>query len=295
MDARNLPNSFANYDRPMLAELQDLQKNVQSLRKDIRAEQVQQISKKHLRDTAETLATTWLSRLSPWLADQNAVQNEELADYDSAFKHLLKLSAPSNLRASYLDTLNTVLKSFRDDLILPVQSSPGSEPSASLLGEIFQQLPDAKEDEYLREAVACARHKLYRAATILGWCAAIDRIHRKVEEIGFDKFNVTSTQMASQKKGRFKKFSSPQNVASLSELRMVFDTTILWVLEGMGLIDSNEQTRLKSCFDLRCHCAHPGDAPLTEYNLMSFFSDINKIVLRGPKFQVSPNTEEPKK
>ena len=278
----------------MLAELQTFHKELQSFRKSIRAEKAQCIGKKHLCRTAEQLATSWLSKLSPWLADQSGIENDTLTDYDAAFKRLLKLSAPNNRRKSYVDSLNAALRGFRDDLILAVQSSPDSHPSASLLGEILHELPDAKEDEYLKEAVECAQHKLYRAATVLGWCAAIDRIHRKIAEIGFDKFNVKSAQMASERKGRFKKFSSLQNVGSVSELRMVFDTTILWVLEGMALIDSNEHTRLRSCFDLRCHCAHPGDAPLTEYNLMSFFSDISEIVLRGAKFQVSRSTEEPK-
>ncbi|MCX6164161.1 MAG: hypothetical protein NTU73_04760, partial [Ignavibacteriae bacterium] len=71
-----------------------------------------------------------------------------------------------------------------------------------------------------------------------------------------------------------------------SEKREVFDTVILWVIEGLGLIDCNQHTRLKGCFDLRCQCSHPGDAPVTEYNLLSFFSDLNEIVLRNPKFGI---------
>jgi hypothetical protein len=92
--------------------------------------------------------------------------------------------------------------------------------------------------------------------------------------------------MASQTKGRYKRFNQPQSVASISELREVFDTTILWIVEGMGLIDSNQRIRLRSCFDMRCHGAHPGDAPITEFNLLSFFSDIDQIVLSNPKFVV---------
>ena len=76
-----------------------------------------------------------------------------------------------------------------------------------------------------------------------------------------------------------------QNVSSLSETREVFDTVILWVLEGMGLIDSNQHTRLRSCFDMRCQCAHPGDAPVTQYNLVSYFSDLNEIVFKNDKFE----------
>ena len=84
--------------------------------------------------------------------------------------------------------------------------------------------------------------------------------------------------MKNQSKGRFKKFNKEFHVQSLSEIRQVFDSDILWIIEGLGLIDINQHTRLKGCFDMRCHCSHPGDAPVTEYNLISFFSDINEII-----------------
>ena len=90
--------------------------------------------------------------------------------------------------------------------------------------------------------------------------------------------------MSSQQKGRFKRFNQTQNVGSLSDLREVFDTVMLWIIEGMELIDSNQHTRLRSCFDMRCHGAHPGEAPITELNLLSFFSDLDQIVFRNPKF-----------
>jgi hypothetical protein len=134
--------------------------------------------------------------------------------------------------------------------------------------------------------VACARHNFYRASAGLGWCAAIDRIHRKIEKDGFPKFNITSSKMASETKGRYKKFNQVQNISSISELREVFDHIILWIIEGLELIDSNQHTRLRSCFELRCQCSHPGDAPVTEYNLLSYYSDLNEIIFKNPKFNV---------
>jgi hypothetical protein len=71
----------------------------------------------------------------------------------------------------------------------------------------------------------------------------------------------------------------------LSELREVFDNDMLWVIEGMTLIDSNQHTRLRSCFDMRNQSAHPGEASITEYNLASVFSDIDQIVLSNTKFK----------
>jgi hypothetical protein len=170
---------------------------------------------------------------------------------------------------------------------LPIQTRPTETSKVSLLGELLKDLRDTEECEYLTEAVACARYNFFRASANLGWCAAIDRIHRTIEKHGFANFNVASAKMASETKGRYKKFNQVQNVSSVSELREVFDNVILWIIEGMGLIDSNQHTRLRSCFELRCQCSHPGDAPVTEYNLLSYYSDLNEIIFKSSKFAVT--------
>ena len=171
-------------------------------------------------------------------------------------------------------------------MVLPIQQGIVGGVQTTAFDAFFSNIHNPDESDYLKEAIECAYARHYRAAVVLGWCAAIDRIHRNIEAIGFAKFNVTSAQMASQQKGRFKKFSQTQNINNIGELREVFDTIILWIVEGLGLIDPNQHTRLRSCFEMRCHGAHPGEAPITEYNLMSFFSDLDQIVLSNQKFQM---------
>jgi len=36
---------------------------------------------------------------------------------------------------------------------------------------------------------------------------------------------------------------------------------------------------------MRNNCAHPGEAPLTEENLASIFSDLNVIIFHNPDFE----------
>lgn len=270
----------------MVDKLKQLLVDLKALRKDIKAEKVTQISKKHLRNTAEDLGSRWFSDFSATITQELGLSTDVLQKYYDGFGRLIVLSSPSNLKKSYIEVLDAIIKPFRDELILPAQKGGSSSASLSLLHNILKDLPDPEENEYLKEAISCAQRGFLRASVVLGWCATIDRIHRRIEDVGFTKFNVTSVQMAGQKKGRFKRFSSVQNVNSLSELREVFDTVSLWIIEGMGMIDSNQHTRLRSCFDLRCHCGHPGAAPVTEYNLMSFYSDINQIIFRHPMFKI---------
>ena len=269
----------------MLDKLRTLQNELGALRREVSSVKTDQIAKKSIRRKAEELGSKWFSEFSEALTNKHALSPDLIESYSQHFGRLIKVSAPNNLKKSYVETLHAVLKSFRNDLIIPLQTHPKGSPKGSLLSEVLDILPSAAENAYLKEAIECARHDFYRASVVLGWCAAIDRIHRVIEKAGFPKFNVASATMASQTAGRFKKFNAVQNVSSLSEIREVFDTVILWVIEGMGLIDSNQHTRLRSCFDLRCQCAHPGDAPVTEYNLLSYFSDLNEIIFKNNKFK----------
>jgi hypothetical protein len=268
----------------MLENLRTLQKELAELRKEVAAVSAECIAKKSIRNQAEIIGSKWFSEFSELLMHQNGFSPELIESYSQHFGRLIKISAPNNKKKSYLDTLSAILKSFRDDLIIPLQTKPKGPQKVSLLSEVLASLPAGAESVYMEEAIKCAHHQFFRASVVLGWCAAIDRIHRVIEKSGFPKFNITSAQMASQTSGRFKKFNAVQNVSSLSDIREVFDTTILWVIEGMELIDSNQHTRLRSCFDLRCQCAHPGDAPVTEYNLLSYFSDLDQILFKNPKF-----------
>jgi hypothetical protein len=259
--------------------------DLQKYRRAIRSVTAASIAQKALRSEAEAIGTRWCNELGPKVLATNGFAAEIVSRYTDGFSRLIKLSSPNNRKSSYLHVLDDLLKSFRKDLILPIQQGKVQIGSGNASFDAFlARIAASDEGEYFKEALSCAKHGYYRAATVMGWCTAVDRIHRKIAEIGFPTFNVTSARMASQTTGRFKKFNQSQNVNSLSELREVFDNVILWIVEGMGLIDSNQHTRLRSCFDMRCQAAHPGDAPITEYNLLSFFSDIDQIVLASPKF-----------
>lgn len=262
--------------------LGQLQADLAALARAVKAETAKSIARKSIRDEAQRIGTSWFSTVRPAI-ERGVIPVDTLDRYGKGFERLVKISSPNNLKTSYVDTLEGLTKKFKAELRLPLQTAPPSK-DVSTFDELFASLGDADvDDAYLKEAVDCARAGFIRASAVMGWCAAIARIHRAVEKIGFQKFNVASASMASQTQGRFKRFNKAQSVTSISELQLVFDTDILWILEGMDVIDSNQHTRLRSCFDLRNHCAHPGEAPVTPYNLLSFFSDIIEIVLKNAK------------
>lgn len=272
----------------MLQQLTNYLDDLRKLRALIKAEKTKTIAKQAIRDKAKTLSSDWLSQIGPRLASADYMHTDSVDKYTNLFRDLLRITGPSNLKSRYEEILKSIVKDFRKELILPLHEQPATSAPFALLSALFKEL-SLQEDSYMKEAIGCAKSGFLKASVVLGWCAVVDRIHRKIEEVGFSVFNITSQQMASQQKGRFKKFDAGkvQNIQSISELREVYDTVLLWIIEGMGLIESNQHTRLSGCFVMRCQSAHPGDAPITEYNLLSFYSDIKEIVLENPKFQIA--------
>jgi hypothetical protein len=270
----------------MVPVLQKFYESLKTLRSDINKVTTVHVAKKTLKQRAGELAEEWFTNISPKLAKFTILATPTIESYSAWFFKLLKLTKANNRKASYIEALTAVTKSFHDDLLLPIQVQPKLAEEVSLLAKLFDKMPNPEEDAYMKEAIACATHQLFRGSAVLGWSAAVDRVHRVIEKTGFDKFNAVSRSMAAATTGRFKRFSKAANITSIGELREYFDGDILWVLEGMGLLESNQNTRLRACYEMRCQCSHPGEAPITEYNLLSFFSDIDQIIFKNSKFAI---------
>lgn len=266
--------------------------DMKTTRKTLVASDAVLVNSQSQRSVCEELASRWFSDFSKTLLSYGL--NKEIIDkYNTSFKSILKLCSGTNRRTSYLKCFDAILKDFNNEIIIFIQTE-GTDPeavNASNLGpeviELLSKISNKDENEYLNEALGCWENSFLKAATVLLWCCAIDRIHKVIEQKGFDIFNRTTAFMKAQTTGRFKRFNKEYSIKSLSELRTISDGDILSVIEGMQLIDSNEHTRLASCFEMRCHSGHPGAAPITKYNVLSCFSDIVEIVLANPKFAVS--------
>ena len=266
--------------------------NIKLQKKRIDSGSTTQITNQEEKEEINQIVSCWFSTFSKTLGSFG-IHTDILEKYNTAFKSILRLSSGNNRRSSYQRQFRIVSNSFNEEIIIFLQTDAilpedtDNKVFDAGVMKLLDKIADAQENEYLREAIGCWEHGFLKAAVVLAWCAAVDRMHRKIEQIGFDKFNATSAKMKAENSGRFKRFSKEYSIQSVSELRTVFDSDLLWVLEGMQLIDINEKTRLTSCFDMRCHSGHPGDAPITKYNVLSCFSDIIEIVIANPKFEIA--------
>jgi hypothetical protein len=264
---------------PILDRLHDIRGLLESILRDISASASVQISPSHVGPRIEELCRAWSDELEGPLRHQFGLGAAALSSYTNGFRDLFRLSRGRNRRTTYQHVIKGLLQNFRAALEEPVLFAVPSGGMAAQVEAILSGSPYPDQKDYLDEAIRCLRAGCRRAAGVLGWSAAVHQIHTKIEEIGFAVFNAEAAKL---KRGRFKHLSLPV-IESVSHLREANDRHILMVLDGLDLIDSNQRARLDHCVDIRIHCSHPGDAPITDANLLSFFSDLSEIVFKNPK------------
>lgn len=268
----------------ILSKLHQFKSDLLKLRKDVNALNSNRVSRISIRQSADKIATYWVEELRSPLEHKLKLSNTVIQATSEQIKRLHILSRPNNLKSSYLETVSAVLTKFEDKFILPIKQTSLNIESAFDLQKIIPTLSNPVESDYLQEAINCANAGYTRAAIVLGWCAAIDRIQKKIMNIGLDKFNRTSIELKAQTTGKFKHWNKGVQATNFSELQTIFDNDLIVVLEGMELLNGNQADRLRVCFQYRNQSAHPGDAPIEEPHLVAFFTDINTIVLQNSNF-----------
>jgi hypothetical protein len=239
----------------------------------------QEKTKKEVRD----LCLFWFREIK--IQELAGVHADIIEKYNSAYRKLLNLTLNNNRRTSYVQIMSAIVSSYNTDIFLPSITRSKQNDTPIQIWDFASGLSE-EELDYITESVGCANNKFYRAATILGWCAAVNRMHDSIEYFGLNKFNLKSQEMKNISQGRYKRFNKSFDVKTRNELASnVFDNDLLWVLEYTGFIDANQLERLMICFTMRNNSAHPGDAGITSENLISFYSDIKTIIFENEKFQ----------
>lgn len=263
--------------------LTNIESSLTKLRKDVSIEG-DHVNKRGIKDSTLGLCKSWFEETEPSL-QRFSITDSVKEKYHALFTNLIGLALKKSRKMTYLKIIDNLLQDFKDELYIPIIKFSASIISVSHLTKILENATEPEKD-YLNEALGCASHNFFRASVVLGWDAAVYRMHKVIEKLGFDEFNKKSEEMKNIDEGRFKRFKKSFHVQTLSDLSAtVFDTDLLWVLEYWGLIDSNQHERLSICFTMRNNSAHPGEASISEENLSSFYSDLKNIIFANPKFK----------
>lgn len=256
-------------------------KKIRKLLKDVKGKHT---SKSDIQELGKNTVTIWFDDVKPALTNFE-LDEQIITKCTSYFERLLRLSSANSRISSYNECLDDLISILTKEVIIEVTKLGIKIKQLYQLENILENV-NPKELEYLREAVECAHNHHYRASVVLGWSAAIWRFQKTIEKLGFEEFNKKSEEMKKITSGRYKWFKKSVNVTNMAELQTVFDSQLLWILEYWGLIDSNQHDRLEICFTMRNNSAHPGEAPISPENLLSFYSDLKNMVFDNPKFQV---------
>ncbi len=268
--------------------LEQMRSDLDELKKKVKAIKGEFTSRKAIREQSKALATTWFQAIRPNLPVYG-IRDYDLQNYDLWFNDLLSLGTSRNSRTrSYITSIDEILRDYKNYFLIPIHRYFEPSELTNFASSLRKQFSMATEEEqkYLNEAFDCADIGSLRASIVLGWCAFVHRMHKVVEKKGFDEFSATTKEMK-DKKGRYKWLTREYEVSTISELRStVPDSVLMIVLEYWDYLESNQHDRMKRNYEMRNQAAHPGEAPITEENLLSFYSDLREIVYNNSKFDL---------
>src|ERR1051326_439157 len=118
----------------MLPILEGIKKDLGALRRTVRAERAKTINKKAPRELAKAVGQRWFGHAAPVLTRDYDIAEDVVDRYSGDFRRLIRISAPNNLKTSYEETLSGLLRHFRDDLILPIQTRPAEIAEETEIG-----------------------------------------------------------------------------------------------------------------------------------------------------------------
>jgi hypothetical protein len=226
----------------------------------------------------KAVARDWL-RYSEALKSLEVLQPEAVSVADGNLKAMLQATNVRTRSGAYQKKLQPVIKEFTDKIVVPVirhEGSPSQVASRALLAEVTAKLTP-EETAYLDEAARALAAKCNRAAIIMLWAAAIARMHRAIESVGFNTYN-QAVDATVQKKGSPFNRVAKNSISSLPELQRCRDFDLLVV--GMQLFQYDLQVyeELDRLLGTRNSAAHPGMLQPTALDVQQYATKLNACV-----------------
>lgn len=272
----------------MIEQLERFLSSLAELQEAIKKNKSDFVSRSTLRDQVKTCSKFWLGKLSTQIRGESLVDDQIINTIDEKFERLLELTASNNRKKSYSNLLNTLPKEIQKEVLVPIikKSRASQSPLINgILSKIYSNVSSEDEKNYFEEAARAAANKCYKAATVMVWCAVIDRLRGVVENLGLKNFNKASKQLKAKKTGHYKHFSKEFSLTQTNELPEVFDKDLITVLSAMVNLDLNELKAILYLFDARNHCAHPSSYIMDELAYINYLNEVLKLILTNPKFR----------
>lgn len=171
--------------------------------------------------------------------------------------------------------LRNINRLFLDSVIIKINIAPSSlEVISSILDSYLLKIKDNEEKEFAQDAISCLSIKKRKPAIIMGWVLVMYNLYKKIEKVGFGKFNDVYTQRFGKENSSFKR------AKKLDDFEYFPDQEVIFCGEDLGILDRNERRVLiDDCLKLRNMCSHPGKYDPGIKATEVFFEKIIDIVL----------------
>ena len=250
----------------MIEQLERFLSSLTDLQEAIKKNKSAFVSRAALRTQAKSCCKSWLN-ISTQLRGDGFLDDQTLNLIDEKLEKILELTDSNNRKVSYTKLLAPLPKEIQKLVLVPLikKSKTAQNPlTAAILSKIYSSLNSDEERKYFEEAARAGASQCYKAATVMAWCAAIDRLRKVVEKLGLNNFNKMSKQLKARKAGHYKHFSKEFNIKQTNELQEVFDKDLITILSAMVNLDLNELKAVLHLFEVRNHCAHPSTYEMDE-------------------------------
>ncbi len=269
----------------IIEKLKSFKADLESLRRDVRGNKASTINKSEICSKADALAMQWTNEFGDHLKQFDKLPEQTITDMNENMSMLFRLSQQSNRKTSYARVLDAAYRRFNARFIVPISQSTTVVKVKFDFHKLFPNLSDSQESEYMKEAIGCANAGYFRAAVVVGWCAAMDRIHDHVRALGVEKINDALRVMREAKHGKFKQVKNAPPITALGEVQEITDRNLIFLILRLGLVDAKQADRLLEHLNHRNQSAHPGNAPVGEDLLNHFFPGIGEIIFNNPKMK----------
>jgi hypothetical protein len=270
----------------LVQDVEEFLERLAFFEKDIRKLKTVSVSRPDLRDEARRMIKLWLP-LAGAIEGNPTVAIAALAETESRLERLRDLANGKNPKKQYFALLKLVLPAIENQILNPLIKQSGLRATPETLGRLFAGIPAADPDmkSYLDEALVCARNDCFRAAVILGWCAAAYRMHQKLLGLGLGPLQAELDKMRLENKHPlFRSFTKTYVIASAADIEEVPDAHLVLLCRFLGWFDDSQYKQMRSCIDLRNACAHPAHYQLDAVKLQVYFADLIQMVFNNPMF-----------
>jgi len=230
------------------------------------------------------LSREWL-RFSTRLRNADTLDKSKLEAFDTCMSDVLKATRARTRSSAYLKRIQQVQGEFLDAVVVPLIKYEGSptQVAGRQLQAAFTADLSSEEQAYVEEASRCVGVRCYRAAIIMLWAAAIARMHRAVENVGFAVFNAAWTAAAAKKGSPYSRATKAGSITSLPELQRMRDFDLLVIGLELWGYDMPTFEELERALGTRNGAAHPGMLQPGALDVQQFATKLNSYVFEAVK------------